>query len=91
MIVAALAYAKGDGAQPRELEMAQHIATFGAPAVVGRVLSLRELRQMTAAQNIVRAHRSRAAADDWGKWAETHREQNALLMETEAIYYDRHG
>jgi hypothetical protein len=45
-----------------------YIDRFGAQSVLGRLLTLREMRRMTMMDNIVIAYRSRQNATDKNKW-----------------------
>jgi hypothetical protein len=70
--------------QPFELQLLGYIDRFGVEAVVGRpILSAGEIRRMIAAHNVYTAYRSRAASDDWAKWAHEHPTYAAILAEIE--------
>ena len=78
-------YAETGQAAPREYDMAQLVRAYGAAAVVGRVMSCGELRRMRAAENIITAHRSRTASDNWAKWASQNPEQSRVLIAAEKM------
>lgn len=67
--------AEQDGPALPELEALRMIDRFGAQAVFGRILSVREMRMMSLAERIVRAYHDRDAYRDadknknWAEWA----------------------
>lgn len=46
---------------------------------MGRTLGAGEIRRMIAADNVVKAYRSRAASDNWAQWAQKNPEMSRLL------------
>lgn len=73
-------FADGDGPEPRELDALRAIRVFGAEAVWGRPLGVGEIKRMTVAESIVRAHVGRATHKaGWAAWAAANPGQNALL------------
>ncbi len=74
-MAAAYAYAEGSGPMPREYEIGQHIESFGAAAVLGRVMGAGEIRRIATVRNVIEAYRSRARYRDehgnenWAEWA----------------------
>jgi hypothetical protein len=75
----AYAYAEGDGPEPWELTQLRAIDRFGAQAVMGRCLSVGEIRRMTVAQSIVGAYQARAKAENWADWARRNPDLSSLL------------
>lgn len=61
--------------------MLNYIDRFGAEAVMGRTLGAGEIRRMVAADNVLRAYRSRAHAENWAKWAAENPALNRILNE----------
>lgn len=49
--------------------MLNYIDRFGAQAVLGRPLGAGEIRRMIAADNVIRAYKSRQNSDNWATWA----------------------
>ena len=64
---------------PHELETLRYLDRFGVQAVYGRVLSAKEIRQMTIVENLINAYKSREQSGDWVNWAKDHKEMNKLL------------
>ena len=78
--VKAAAYAYADGGPiSREVLLLAYIDRFGVDAVMGRQLGAGEMRRMTVAENIVKAYRSRAKADNWAEWANLYPDLNRIL------------
>lgn len=69
MTAAAYRYADGEGKIPAPLQWLRYGERFGFEAIFGRQPRPVEMRQMIACENVVSAYNSRAAADDWVKWA----------------------
>lgn len=84
MIAAAYRYADGEGDLPRELELLSYIDRFGL-GIFGRAPGVRELRAMTYAENVVKAYRERAKAENWAAWASAN-PGKARLLEAGASY-----
>jgi len=89
-MAAAYAYADGSGPMPHEIELSWQIERYGAQAVMGRpYLGAAEIRRMTAADNVLRAYRSRESYRDeegqenWAEWARKYPELNRLLISIE--------
>ena len=80
----ALAYAQGDGPEPRELTTGRLIDRFGSSAVYGRPLGFRELNAILTAESIVKAWNAREQVEDWVKWAIDNPEANRLLTQAQA-------
>lgn len=55
------------------------VKEYGAPAVLGRVLGVRELRELDYAGRIGQAYYTRERSGNWVEWAEQHPGDNALL------------
>ena len=86
MIAAAYGYAS-DGNSSPEMEMLHRIDRFGVHAVMGRpVLYEREIRAMTAANNVVAAYRDRAKATSWEAWLKENPELGDLLFRAQRLY-----
>lgn len=72
-------YAAGVGPAPREWELLRLIDRFGASAVVGGMIAMRDMRRMVATENVIAAYRGRAAAENWAKWAKANPGLSDLL------------
>jgi len=85
--VAALEYAESPlkAEPPLELEMARLIRSYGAAAVVGRVMGLGELRRMSTVETLIDAHAARTRADNWAKWAKDNPGLNRILINAEKL------
>jgi len=79
-------YCENEAPQPEELILLGYIDRFGAQAILGRTLSAREVRAMVLAENVMRAYRTRKAAQNWVEWAKQHPEDNALLNEAMKLW-----
>jgi hypothetical protein len=84
VIAAAYRYAEDGGVIPREIEAGILIDRFGAQAVYGRTLGVKEIRRIAAAENVVNSYRSRQASTDWYAWAKDHPDM-ARLRELGAV------
>ena len=88
-MAAAYLYAEGDGPCPREIEVGMHIETFGAVAVMGRVMGAGEIRRIAAARNVVRAYQSRkyhrdaGGNENWAQWTHEHPDLARILNAAE--------
>ena len=88
-MAAAYLYAEGDGPCPREIEVGMHIDTFGAAAVLGRVMGAGELRRIAFAKNVVRAyqsrkyHRDQNGNENWVDWTNKHPDLAHILNAAE--------
>ena len=88
-MAAAYLYAEGSGPCPREIEVGMHVETFGAAAVLGRVMGAGELRRIAAARNVVRAYQSRMhyrdqdGNENWVEWTNAHPELARILNAAE--------
>ena len=88
-MAAAYLYAEGDGPCPREIEVGMHVETFGAAAVLGRVMGAGELRRIAAAKNVVRAYQSRkyyrdaGGNENWAQWTNQHPDLARILNAAE--------
>ena len=81
-MAAVYGYAETGGQQPDELILLGYIDRYGVEQVLGkRQLSAKEIREMTLADNVLRAYRSRQASENWAAWAEAHPGENRLLIE----------
>ena len=76
----AFLFAEGDGPMPHEIEAARLIDHFGAEAVYGRPLYVRELYRFLAAKRIEQSHDAWINAENAAVWAEQHPEEHQLLI-----------
>ena len=76
----AFLFAEGDGPMPHEIEAARLIAHFGAEAVYGRPLFVRELYRILAARRIEEGYSAWTQAENAAVWAEQNPEQHQLLV-----------
>jgi hypothetical protein len=77
-----------DDPPPRPFEsiLLGYIDRFGVRSVLGRdILSAGEIRRMIAVENIIRAHQSRKASDDWVKWTKDNPAYAAILHDVESV------
>ena len=79
MIAEAYAYADGGGDQPKEITLGRYINRFGVEAVYGRVMSAKEIRQITLSERVISAYFERKASNDWASWAKENPGANSLL------------
>ena len=90
-MAAAYLYAEGSGPCPKEIEIGMHVETFGAAAVLGRVMGAGELRRITAARNVVRAYQSRKyyrdrdVNENWVEWTREHPDLSRILDAAEQV------
>ena len=90
-MAAAYLYAEGSGPCPKEIEIGMYIETFGAAAVLGRVMGAGELRRITAARNVVRAYlsrkyyRDRDGNENWVEWTREHPDLARILDAAEQV------
>lgn len=83
-MAAAYRYCEGDNDIPRELLQLQYIDRFGVHAVMGRaVLGAGEMACMVLVENVVRAYRSRAQAENWAAWAQSNPGSARLLAQAQ--------
>ena len=74
---------------PHELTELSYIDRFGVMAVYGRqVLSYGEMQKMLAAENVIRAYRSRQSAPNRGKWAQENQDADGLLNDIEILIHE---
>jgi hypothetical protein len=59
----------GEGDIPKELRLAGYINRFGAQAVLGRAISAKEVKHITAAENVVNIYHSMQNAQNAAEWA----------------------
>lgn len=80
------------GSPPEEIILLNHIDRFGVEAVMGcRTLGAGIIRRMNAADNIVRAYRSRASSENWAEWAEKNQQLSHLLNDAMIIAEDENA
>ena len=60
-------------------EMRRMILAYGAQAVIGRAMGVRELRELDYAGRIGQAYYAREASGNWVEWGQQHPADNALL------------
>lgn len=91
MIAAAYRYAEDGGETPREIEAGRLIDRFGAQAVYGRTLGVKEMRRITVAENVARAYEIRQSSSDWVKWSKDNPELAKLLEYGAVLNRENHG
>jgi hypothetical protein len=64
-----------------EIEAARHVRQFGAQAVYGRALAVRETRALEMTERVVSAWQSRAGSKNWAEWAKKNPELQRVLNE----------
>ena len=88
-MVRALGYALGEAPKPIELDLNNMVNRFGAEAVFGHRLSVREMRDMEtaeAASRVLQWFRQREASPDWGDWERKHLQESKILNQLHEEY-----
>ena len=91
MIADAYGYAESGGKHhSHEMQMYLRIQKYGVHAVIGRpVLYEREMRRISAAQNVINAYQDRAKAINWTAYLSQNPDEGNLLNIARELYERR--
>lgn len=87
-MTSAYVYAESGGQAPPWLRLALNVEHYGAQAVLGRMLTVKEIYWMNAARRVYDAKRSMMQAENRAEWAKQHKEESNLLIYVEKLIAD---
>lgn len=85
MIADAYYYTIGEGDKPHELELFDNIQTYGAQAVLGRVLHYREINRCNMARAVRHIKRKSMDNSEWSEWVKKNPKEAEFLAQIEKI------